>query len=896
MSGEHKPGGAAGVDSISAAMDSPAEIPLPADDVLPQERYLARQFWSAIRRWFATSTFAPSWLPASWRHPLVGYALAVLLAAVADLVMLLLTHVFPSLAFPDALALLAVAFAALTWGLGASLIATLAGAALLNFLVLPPHFAWDLNDTSDAVEMVLFLAVGATISIIASQTQRALQRVGALAASLATERARLDAMIEAVPDIVSIHDAQGRIVRLNHAGQRNVETGHGVAALAHTQVYEPRTVAGDPIAPEDLATARALRGEPVTAMELRYRAADGHDRFISVSAAPLRGAQGDVEGIIAITRDVSALRRSEREAAARAGQLEATFDSMADGVIVFDSAGHLLEMNATARELFGLDARPDYSLRPLHTGESTYAVRDDQGRLLEPEQWPVLRVLRGETLKGADAMDIMIHSRDGREALLSVSGAPVRDQNGAIAGAIIVMRDVTERRQLERRTHDALNALLAMAEALVLAPAETPIVEAPERAPADTEESTSTTAGAVTRRLAELTQSVLGCRRVGIVIIEPETGFSRPIAVAGLSPEQERQWWAEQQAADATSNVGDPAILARLAAGETLILDMREPPLNAQPNPYGISTVLIAPMRVSERLIGILALDYGGAEHAYSPEEVALAGAVAKLAALVLERERLLGEREEARANELALRAANRRMDEFMSIASHELRTPLTSIKMNMQMMARQLQRLAPDDLPPDRLDAFQGMLARAGGQLERLHRLIEDLLDVSRIQTGHLELHLAPCDLAAIVCEVVEEHRQAWPTREIVLERGDRVPIPVMADSDRVGQVITNYLSNALKYSVADRPVRVALRLEGEEARVLVQDEGPGLTPEEQTHIWERFYRANGHEQKVSGLGLGLYISRTIIERHQGRVGVQSTPGAGSTFWFTLPLAGSDL
>jgi signal transduction histidine kinase len=180
--------------------------------------------------------------------------------------------------------------------------------------------------------------------------------------------------------------------------------------------------------------------------------------------------------------------------------------------------------------------------------------------------------------------------------------------------------------------------------------------------------------------------------------------------------------------------------------------------------------------------------------------------------------------------------------------------------------------------------------------QAERLNRLVNDLVDVSRIQSGKLELHPARADLTAIVRAAVEEQRQAAPVRALAVQVPADRCVPVTADADRIGQVVTNYLTNALKYSPEDRPIAVGLTVDGHQARVWVRDEGLGLPPEEQEAIWERFHRARGIEVQSGsgiGLGLGLHICRTIIERHHGQVGVESAPGQGSTFWFTLSLTG---
>ncbi|HEX9413001.1 MAG TPA: HAMP domain-containing sensor histidine kinase, partial [Ktedonobacterales bacterium] len=178
---------------------------------------------------------------------------------------------------------------------------------------------------------------------------------------------------------------------------------------------------------------------------------------------------------------------------------------------------------------------------------------------------------------------------------------------------------------------------------------------------------------------------------------------------------------------------------------------------------------------------------------------------------------------------------------------------------------------------------------------LRRLGRLVDDVLDESRIQSGRLEFRMVSCDLSGIVRAAVEEQRQLASARTIHRELPDAQPTLVLADASRIEQVVTNYLTNALKYSREDRPVAVRLQVDGETARVSVRDEGVGVPLAEQAHVWERFHPIEGIAvQSGSGVsvGIGLYISKSIIERHQGQVGVRSAPGQGSTFWFTQPLA----
>jgi signal transduction histidine kinase len=278
---------------------------------------------------------------------------------------------------------------------------------------------------------------------------------------------------------------------------------------------------------------------------------------------------------------------------------------------------------------------------------------------------------------------------------------------------------------------------------------------------------------------------------------------------------------------------------------------------------------------------------------------------IARQAVAFLENEQTRRERDTAQTTTLVLREANRQMSAFLAIASHELKTPLTSLQGNIDVLIRRLKkaRQAGDEAEVDPLvstiDMALPILDRCKVSLRRVGGLVDDLLDDSRIHEDRLAMRLECCDLAGVVESAVMEQRLLAGDRTISLEVPATRPIPVHADPNRVGQVVTNYLTNALKYSPEDRPVTVCLEVDGDQARVSVRDEGQGLRRGEQARIWERFYRAPDVEVQSGsgiGLGIGLHISKSIIDAHHGTVGVRSVAGHGSTFWFTLPLAESPL
>lgn len=238
---------------------------------------------------------------------------------------------------------------------------------------------------------------------------------------------------------------------------------------------------------------------------------------------------------------------------------------------------------------------------------------------------------------------------------------------------------------------------------------------------------------------------------------------------------------------------------------------------------------------------------------------------------------------------------AERRKQEFLGMVNHELRTPLTIMMGFLELAQMELQQLhrhgsSETDAVLNRVEMA---LARANQQVSIESRLVEALLDVSRIEMHKFELSLKPCNLITLIEQVLADQRHITHDRRIDLYLPPQEQVPVLIDEDRITQVLSNYLTNALKYSPTHSAISVTLTVENTTAHVYVGDQGPGLTPSEQEHIWERFYQTvpSMNRGGEGGLGLGLYITRIIVQQHGGRVGVESEPGQGSTFWFTLPL-----
>jgi two-component system CheB/CheR fusion protein len=220
--------------------------------------------------------------------------------------------------------------------------------------------------------------------------------------------------------------------------------------------------------------------------------------------------------------------------------------------------------------------------------------------------------------------------------------------------------------------------------------------------------------------------------------------------------------------------------------------------------------------------------------------------------------------------------------DDFIGIAAHELKTPLTSIKAYLQFIGR-------TKLESHESAKIYPFVAKANKQVNRLTEIIKDLLDVARINENQLGLTLDTFSIRSAILEASEELLNSVKTHELVLE--GEPDITVEADKFRIEQVIINLLSNAIKYSPSSNKIIVEVKKEDNAAKVIVTDFGIGIPKENLQYVFHRYFRVEVTSQNYSGMGLGLYISKGIIERHGGKMGVLSKENQGSTFWFTLPL-----
>jgi PAS domain S-box-containing protein len=294
----------------------------------------------------------------------------------------------------------------------------------------------------------------------------------------------------------------------------------------------------------------------------------------------------------------------------------------------------------------------------------------------------------------------------------------------------------------------------------------------------------------------------------------------------------------------------------------------------------GFKSAMILPLHTGGRLLGIIILSSAESSRHYGPDDLTMAADLARRVSLAIDNARLYHEAQKA----IQMR------DEFLSIAAHELKTPVTSLLAYAQVLHRRMVR---EQTASERDQRSVQVLVE---QTERLSRLIALLLDLSRIESGHLITERRQVDIGALARKTIEQLQstlQADGSRHTLTYAGAREPLTVLGDDLRLEQVLQNLLQNAVKYSPDGGPIDVRVERRNEEVAIAIADHGMGIPAAAQAQLFQRFYRADNVDgRQIGGLGIGLYLVKEIVTHHGGRIEVASQEGQGSTFTVYLPLA----
>ena len=609
-------------------------------------------------------------------------------------------------------------------------------------------------------------------------------------------------------------------------------------------------------------------GRPLRGVELETRSRSGRRWTFRCDYHPVTSG-GSVVGVcciveetsvwreaeeqrdLAIAREHAALLESEAQVRELTRARETLDEQRAQLRVITDAVPALIALvgkdlvyrfaNETYRSWFG---RPPEEV----VGHSVLEVIGPAGFAIVREH--VQRALGGAEVKYEALIPYPTGARQVRAQLM-----PLQTRTGAVDGFVALVQDISAEQRRAEKLQFLAEASATLTNSL------------------DVDETLRQLAALAVPRLADW---------CAIEMLEGEER-SAQLAVAHVDPAKVNHAWAlrERHPLDWKQRFGLPEVLRTGRPELYEQINEALPRLAAVADDdylsairaLGIHSAIIAPLVTRGRILGAITLVHAESGRHYDAADLALVEDLAARAALAVENARLYHE----------AREAVRKREDFLSIASHELKTPLTSLKLTVAALDREAAR---GGVP----DSFRSWLKRIQTQSSRLATLVDQLLDVSRLSAGRLVLHREPVDLSELAAEVV--HRFADEAARLGTTVTLEAPGPVSVSADRhlLDQVLTNLVSNALKYG-GGTPVQVQVDCE-REPRLRVWDRGPGVSPEEQDRIFERFERGQLAEGRV-GMGLGLWIVREIVTAHQGTVRVESRPGTGATFEVSIPRGG---
>jgi len=528
-----------------------------------------------------------------------------------------------------------------------------------------------------------------------------------------------------------------------------------------------------------------------------------------------------------------------------------------EAVTVTDMETRFLGWNQAAEKLFGWKREEVIGKVAIEVIEST---------MPDNPRW---RTEWREALeeRGSWQGEVIQKRRDGTPLNILMSLSLIRDRNGAAMGILVMHRDITERKQAEERARFLSEASRILASSL---------------------DYQTTLAGVVRLVVPALAD---WCA----IHLLDDDGNINLLEVAHEDPRRvERVMrWREQYPINPDAPVvieqvirtGQPKLIPAftdemLAGNEQALAALRA---------VGYNSLMAVPLIVNGHITGTITFVFAESKRHFNEADLELAQEIAQRVSTAIEHGRLYSESQQAREQLMSYiderKEMERRKDEFMNVVSHELKTPVTTIKGFTQLLQRRLHRF---DDPEAHL-----FLSRLDSQLNRLTRLINDLLEISRIQTGRLKYRIETFDLREVVEGIVEQIQATTTTHRLSIEDTAQVPAFVSGDRERLGHVFANLLLNAIKYSPGVEKVLIRITTNEQEVLVSVQDFGIGIAGDDLEKIFERFYQVSyPQERPFAGLGIGLYLSREIISRHNGRIWAESQKAHGATFHVALPLA----
>jgi PAS domain S-box-containing protein len=682
-----------------------------------------------------------------------------------------------------------------------------------------------------------------------------------MARSLRESEMRNQAVLHNALDAVVGMDAEGRVSDWNAQAEAifGWKRAEALGQPMHTLIIPPRHREGHVRGLERFLSS----GEQTVLnrrIEITALRRSGEEFPVELTVTPLWA--GDTHFFYAFVRDLSEVKRVQAERSRLERWSMTVNNNATSALFLMDARQHCTYMNPAAEKMTGFTLA-EVQGRPLH--EFIHYLHPD-GRPYPIQDCPIDRALPQKNQERGE--DVFIH-KDGSFYNVAFSASPILEE-GAPVGTVIEVRDISEEKRQQREREHAQERQRFLVEASNL------LAES-----LDFEDTLSKVAHLAVPRVADL---------CSVRILETD-GSLPPLAVAYASSDKEA--WVEELLRDLapdpklafgaaeTLRTGAPQLIPEVSEPVRQALIRAYPALEPAVKELGLVSVMSVPMRAAGRQLGVISLVATNAsKRRFDQADLAFAEEFARRCAAAVENARLFKQVQEG----VRLR------DEFLSIASHELKTPLTPLQLQVQTILRRAAQLTRDDEARQWLEQRLATLQRQG---ERLNRLVDELLDISRLARGRLQLNLEAVELAEVVDEVVT----TLQTQGEMERRGAQVSVSIEAgivgrwDRLRLEQVIINLLTNALKYGEGS-PVAIAGRAQEGEAILTVADKGIGISEAYQQRIFERFERA-ASATHYGGLGLGLYIVQQVISALGGTIGVQSSPGQGATFTVTLPLGG---